>query len=187
VTGAIAAHYASALADAVFRPNSGLSAQDAITQLRTVDSLFSESKSLERALLSPAVKRPRKEAVIGRIADALGLHRLIKNFLLVIVSHRRTADLSAMRREFEAVVDQRLGWVPADITSAKELTAQQKEQIERALGSKLGKFIRAQYAVDPSLVAGVRARVASKEYDATLRGGLEQMRRHLLAGQPSGA
>jgi F-type H+-transporting ATPase subunit delta len=119
--------------------------------------------------------------VIARFADDLGLHRLIKNFLLVIVSHRRTSDLSAIRRDFETVVDERLGWVPAEITSAKELNAQQKEQIEHALGTKLGKFIRAHYAVDPNLLAGIRARVASKVYDATLRGGLEQMRRHLVA------
>lgn len=181
MNGAVAAHYASALADAVFRPNSGLTPQDAVNQFRAVDSLFSESKPLERALLSPAVKRPRKQAVVARLADSLGLHRLIRNFLLVIVTHRRTADLSAMRREFEAAVDARLGWIPADITSAKELTAQQKEQIERALGSKLGKFVRAHYAVDPDLLAGVRARVASREYDASLRGSLEQMRRRLVA------
>jgi F-type H+-transporting ATPase subunit delta len=181
VNGAIAAHYANALADAVFKPNSGLTPADAVEQFRTAGKMFSESKQLERALLSPAVKKPRKEAVIARIADDLGLHRLIKNFLLVIVSHRRTSDLSAIRREFEAIVDERLGWIPAEITSAKELDTQQREEIERVLGTRLGKFIRAHYAVDPNLLAGVRARVASREYDASLRGSLEQMRRRLLA------
>jgi F-type H+-transporting ATPase subunit delta len=181
VHGAIATHYASALADAVFKPNSGLSPQDAVEQFRTIEQIFSQSKELERALLSPAVKRPRKQAVIARIADELELHRLIKNFALVVVSHRRTAQLPLIRRDFEAIVDERLGWVPAEITSAKDLSAQEKEEIERALGTELGKFIRAQYKLDPSLLAGVRARVASKEYDATLRGGLEQLRRRLMA------
>jgi F-type H+-transporting ATPase subunit delta len=179
--GAVASHYANALAEAVFKPNSGLKPEDAARQFRSVDELFSHSKELERALLSPAVKRTRKQAVVARLADQLGLHRLIKNFLLVIVSHRRTADLRAMRREFEAEVDKRLGWLPAEITSVKELSGPEKEQIERALGTKLGKFIRASYAVDPGLLGGVRARVASKEYDATLRGSLEQMRRRLVA------
>jgi F-type H+-transporting ATPase subunit delta len=181
VTGAVAQHYANALADAVFQPNSGLAAPEAVNQLRTVVSVVSHSKLLERALLSPAVKKSRREAVVARIADQLGVHRLIRNFLLVVVSHRRTADLRAMQRDFEAVVDERLGWVPAEITSAKELNPGQREQIERALGSKLGKSIRAHYAVDPDLLAGIRARVASKEYDATVRGSLEQMRRRLLA------
>ena len=179
--GAVAAHYASALAEAVFKPNSGLSPADAVQQFRAVDTLFSESEVLERALLSPAVKKPRKQAIVGRLADELGLNRLIKNFLLVIVSHRRTSDLSDIRREFEAVVDERLGWIPAEISSAKELNAQQREEVERTLGTKLGKFIRAHYTVDPNLLAGVRARVASREYDASLRGTFEQMRRRLVA------
>jgi F-type H+-transporting ATPase subunit delta len=180
---AVAKHYASALADAVFKPGSGLSPQDAVKQFLAVEEVFSGSKQLQHALLSPAVTRPRKQAILGRIADELGLHRLLKNFLLVLISHRRTAQLPTIRRDFEAIVDERLGWVPAEITSANDLSQHEKDEIERALGTKLGKLIRAHYKVDPSLLAGVRARVASREYDATLRGGLEQLRRRLVVAQ----
>ncbi|MBV9155729.1 MAG: ATP synthase F1 subunit delta [Acidobacteriaceae bacterium] len=178
---ALAAHYACALADAVFAPNAGISPQDAVIQLRAAESLVSGSKDLERALLSPAVTQNRKKAIVSRLADELGLHRLLRNFLLVLISHRRTSEFPAIRQEFELVVDERLGWIPAEITSARELNAQQREQIERVLGTKLGKFIRAHYKVDPAILAGVRARVASREYDATLRGKLDSMRQRLTA------
>jgi|SRR5579875_67706 len=177
--GALAAHFARALADAVFAPNSGLRPEDAVQQLRALDNLFSESQPLQRALISPAVSKPRKFSIVKRLAGELQLDRRIRNFLLVLVSHRRTRDLSAIRRSFEEVVDERLGWLPAVITSARELNPQQREQIERALGLKLGKFIRAHYEVDERLIGGVRARVASREYDASLRGRLESMRRQL--------
>jgi F-type H+-transporting ATPase subunit delta len=142
---------------------------------------MASSAELQVAMLSPAVAKARKKAIISRLGDELGLHRLIHNFLLVVVSHRRIKELHAIRLQFELVVDERLGWIPAEIASAKELTAEQKEQIERSLGIKLGKFIRASYSVDPGLLAGVRARVASREYDATLRGKLESMRQRLAA------
>lgn len=177
--GALAAHYARALADAVFAPDSGLRPEDAVEQLRAVDSLFSQSEQLQRALLSPAVTKPRKSAIVRQLASELGVHRRIQNFLLVLVSHRRTKELSAIRRSFEEVVDERLGWLPAVITSAKELAPDQREHIERALGTKLGKFIRAHYEVDERLIGGVRARVASREYDASVRGRLESLRRQL--------
>ena len=182
MTGALATHYARALADAVFAPNSGLSPEDAVGQMASVDSLISGSPELKRALLSPAVNKREKSAVISKLADEVGLNRLVRNFLLVIVSHRRVHEISGIRQEFQAVVDERLGWVPADITSAQELTPEQKGEIERALGSKLGKFIRANYRVDSGLLAGLRARVASKQYDASLRGKLESMRQRLAAG-----
>ena len=183
MTGALATHYAHALTEAVFAENSGISPQDAVDQMRSVDQLIAGSEQLKMALLSPAINKQRKAAVVSKLGEELGLHRLLRNFLSVIVSHRRTKELSGIRQQFEAAVDERLGWVPAEITSAAELDAQEKEQIERALGAQLGKFIRPHYEVDPGLLAGIRARVASKEYDATLRGKLEAMRQRLGAGR----
>lgn len=179
--GALATHYARALADAVFAPKFGLRPDLAVQQLRAADDLISGSQQLQRALISPAVARQRKLGVVTRLADELGLDRQVKNFLLVLVSHRRIKELSAIRGNFEQLVDERLGWIPAQIVSAQELNREQRQSIERALGTKLGKFIRAQYQVDPALIGGIRARVASREYDASVRGRLEHLRQRLAA------
>ena len=181
MVGAVSRHYAGALADAVFAPSSGLQPKEAMQQLKTAAELIAGSKDLERALLSPAVTRSRKQIVITRLADELGFHRLIRNFLLVVISHRRTSDLKEIERNFDLIVDERTGWMPAEIASARELAPEQRQQIERALGSKLGKFIRAEYKVDPALIGGVRARVASREYDATIRGKMDSLRQRLVA------
>jgi F-type H+-transporting ATPase subunit delta len=178
---ALSVHYAQALADAVFAPGSGLSPEDAVHQFRSAESMITASSQLHAALLSPAVSRQKKQAVISKLGEMLGLHRVVRNFLLVVILHRRILDLKAMRESFEEVVDSRLGWVRAEIASAHEVAAPQREEIERALGSQLGKFIRATYVVDASLIGGVRARVASKEYDATVRGKLDSMRQRLAA------
>jgi F-type H+-transporting ATPase subunit delta len=178
---ALAAHYAEALASAVFAPNSGLTPQEASQQLKTSIDLLQESKDLQLVLLSPAVNKTRKQAVVGKLADELGLPRLIKNFLLVVVSHRRTRELPSIQKSFDSIVDERTGWLPADITSAHELSSEQREQIERALATKLGKFIRGHYRVDPAVIGGIRAHVASVEYDATVRGKLESMRSRLVS------
>jgi F-type H+-transporting ATPase subunit delta len=179
VTTALPSHYARALADAIFRPDSGLDPHDAISQLMQVQELIGSSKDLQLALNSPAVNKQRKAAVLSKLAEDLGLHRLIRNFLIVVVMHRRTGQLKSIEERFEESVDERLGWVRADIASAQELTPEQRELVERVLGSTLGKFIRANYTIDATLLDGIRAQVASKEYDASLRGKLENMRRQL--------
>lgn len=178
---AVARNYAVALADAIFAPGSGLAPQEAVEQLNAVVSLISGSKDLQLALLSPTVSKSRKQAVIARLADAMEVHRFIRNFLLVVASHRRTGDLKEIQSNFHLIVDERLGWIPAEIASARELTPEQREQIERVLGGKLGKFIRARYELEPALLGGVRARVASKEYDATIRGKMDSLRQRLVA------
>ena len=119
---ALSVHYAAALANSVFAPQAGITPQDAIAQLKLAESLLAGSKQLEHALLSPAVSKVRKKAVIEKLADAMALHRLIHNFLLVVVTHRRTRELPAIRRSFEQAVDERLGWMAAEIASAKDLS-----------------------------------------------------------------
>jgi F-type H+-transporting ATPase subunit delta len=69
---AVTRHYAGALADVVFAPDSGLTPQQAVEQLKAVTSLISGSKDLELALLSPAISKSRKQAVITRLIDELG-------------------------------------------------------------------------------------------------------------------
>ena len=181
MTGAIAAHYAQALADAVFSSDTDLDPREAVQQLASAAALVNDSKQLERALVSPAVNRTEKAAVISELSDRMQWHRLIRNFLKVLVSHRRTQELAAIREEFEAEVDERTGWTPAQITSAQALDDGQKKEIESALGSRLGKYIRAQYEVDENLLAGIRARAAGFEYDASLRGKLDSLREQLHA------
>lgn len=180
MTDALATHYAQALADAVFAPGAGISPEDAVDQLRNAEAMVSGSADLQMALASPAVKKSRKIAIMSALAKELKLGRLLRNFLLVVTNHRRIGELPRIRAEFERVVDARLGWIPADIASARELTGEQRGEIERSLADRLNKRIRAHYRVDPALLGGVRVRVASREYDATIRGKLESMRRELV-------
>jgi F-type H+-transporting ATPase subunit delta len=181
MTGALAVHYARALADTVFQSDSRLRPEEALTQLGDAVSTVEGSKELQDALLSPAISKGKKTQVISELADLLKAHRIIRNFLAVVVTHRRIRELPAIFREFGHIVDEKLGIVSAEIVSAKELTGQERKQVENALGQKLGKNIRANYRVNPSLLGGVRARVASREYDATLQGKLQALRQRLVS------
>jgi F-type H+-transporting ATPase subunit delta len=181
MTGALAVHYARALADTVFAPGSPVTPVDALGQLNDTVSMISQSEELQRALLSPAVPKRTKLKVISELMGASGASQIIRNFLSVVISHRRLHELTAILRELKLIVDERLGIVSAEITSAKELNAEERSQIEGALREKLGKTIRAEYRVDLQLLGGVRARVASIEYDATLRGKLEALRQRLVS------
>jgi F-type H+-transporting ATPase subunit delta len=181
VTDALSIHYSRALADAVFEPDSGLSPEDAIAQLRMAADVLSSSSDLKRVLLSPAVNRAKKVQLVGKIVEKTGLNRLIRNFLMVIVEHRRAGELKRIADGFEIAVDERLGFARAEITSAAELTDPQRDKLLQSLGQTLGRKIRPVYKIDEALLGGVIARVGSKVYDGSVVGRLEAMRRQLSA------
>src|SRR6266516_1104082 len=145
---AVAARYANALADVVTASASAVEPKAAVAELRSFESALLGSPELQGALMTPAIAGSRKKAVVGRIADELRLSRIARNFLFVLVDHRRIASLSDVIQSFELVIDERLGFARADISSARELTEPQRTLLNARLEKLTGKRIRPHFAVD---------------------------------------
>ena len=178
----IASRYAHALVDVVTEPNSGLDTKTVGDQLGEIAGAILNNAQLRAVLMSPAVPKAKKKAVIGRVADAMGLPKKLKNFLFITVDRGRVDKLSEIREAFDLALDDKLGFVRADIASAEALTDDQKSRMEAELSKLSGKTIKATYSVDPALVGGALARVGSKVYDGSIRGQLVKLRRQLVTG-----
>ena len=176
---AVATRYAKALADVTSAAASALSPQDALTQLRAFESALAASRELENALTTPAVPTGRKRAVVGRIAGVLKLSPIARNFLFVLIDHRRIALLGAILHSFDLIMDERLGFARAEVSSPRELTETQRGAINAQLEHVTGKRIRMRFAVDPELIGGVVARIGSTVYDGSVRGQLQTLGQRL--------
>lgn len=177
----VAARYANALADVVTTPGSPLAPPRALEELRDFDATLAESHALREVLATPAVPGSRKRAVIGLIAEKLGLSRIARNFLFVLVDHRRVALLSEIIHTLDLTLDERLGFARAEIAAPMELTGPQRMALQARFELLTGKQIRARFAVDEALVGGVVARIGSTVYDGSVRGRLHSLGRRLGA------
>ena len=63
----------------------------------------------------------------------------------------------------------------ARIESAVPLDPPVREEVVHGLANKYGNGLDVTFVVDPSLIAGMRVRVASDVYDGTVRGELEAL------------
>lgn len=178
---AVSARYARALADAVTAPGAGVDPAEAVRQLRDFTFLLAISAPLRNVLLSPAVAGQRKRALIGRAGGILGVSRLVRNFLFVVVDRRRVEQLADICEAFEALLDERLGLVRARVSSAVELSEAQRRLLDERLSRLTGKRVRSEFKVEPDLVGGVVARIGSTVYDGSVRGQLDALRRKMTA------
>jgi F-type H+-transporting ATPase subunit delta len=164
--------YAAALADVALEKRQ---VEALKRELRAFVELLERSFELRNFLATPAVERDTKQAVIEKLAARLGASRELRNFLLIIVENRRTALLPAIAKEFETELLERLGVARAEITSARELTTQQKTDLGETLEVLTGRRIEPRYAVDPGLVGGVTVRIGSTIYDGSVRSQLARL------------
>jgi F-type H+-transporting ATPase subunit delta len=167
--------------DVALAPNAAVGPDRVREDLRSFEQALAASAELSIVLASPGISRPRKRAVIGRLVESLGVSRIVRNFLFVLVDHRRTANLSGIIDAFEKLVDERLGTLKVDVASARGLDRQQQAALTQRLEAMTGKRIVLNLAIDSDLVGGVVMRLGSTVYDGSVRGQLEALGRQLTS------
>ncbi|MFN0169740.1 MAG: ATP synthase F1 subunit delta [Bryobacteraceae bacterium] len=179
----VAKRYARALVDALVKPSARVTpppqAEIIVDELHDFESMLEQSPDLRMVLATPGIPASRKRAVIERIAGSVAMSRLVRNFLLVLINHRRMGSLSAIIEAFEQMMDEHLGIVQVEVTSAKTLTEEQQKHLAEGLALATGKRVWLDVQVDQSLIGGVIARMGSLLLDASVRGRLDVLERRL--------
>jgi F-type H+-transporting ATPase subunit delta len=175
---ATAQRYAAALADVAMEQKS---AEAVKRDLAAFVEVFFTSADLRNALESPAVNRDVKLKVITTIAAKTGLNAAVRNFICLVVDHRRTEMLREMARAFGEELNKRLGIEEAEVTSARELNAAEKKELTAVLERRTGKKIEARFEQDSELLGGAIVRLNSTIYDGSVREQLNRLRERLEA------
>jgi F-type H+-transporting ATPase subunit delta len=171
----VSIRYARAFADVVI--NLKLDASAVRDELRSILDVI--TGELRRVWESPAITTEQKHKVLDAIAQRAGLSAASRNFLAVLIEHRRIAMLPAIARQFELELNHRLGYTEAEIISARPLERREQQDLEARIASMTGKKVRAQYALDPKLLGGAVVKLGSTIYDGSLRGQLYRIKEQL--------
>ncbi|HUS05970.1 MAG TPA: ATP synthase F1 subunit delta [Bryobacteraceae bacterium] len=178
---AVASRYANALVDAVLAASPKADPHQASAELSFFEEMVQGASELRNILLSPAVSATRKRSVIARFSQSMPLSTLVRNFLWVLVDHRRIAILGEIKEAFDLILDERLGLVRAQVKSAKTLEEPQKAALQAELSRLTGKQVRCDYSVEPELLGGMTARIGSTIYDGSVRAQLDYLHQRLTA------
>ncbi len=151
-----------------------------VTELARAVSTYESSQELRSALENPLVPHAAKQAIVGEVAQKLSLGASAKNTLLLLTDRRRIRALPAIVRELKVLSDKKRGVVRAVVTTAKALTPAYLERLKSQLEKMTGKKVELDVSEDPSLLAGVVARIGDRVYDGSLRTRLREMHAQLL-------
>lgn len=179
MAGALANRYARALADVTTKPGAPVSVDKVTAELADFIAVLDASAELRHALASPAIPQKSKKALVGQLSGRLGLSGITRNFLLIVVDHRRAGLLPEILAAFQAQLDERMGVARAEVAAAQPVEDEQRAAMAERLGRLIGKQVRLNVTIDPSLLGGAVARVGSTIFDGSLRGQLHALERKL--------
>jgi F-type H+-transporting ATPase subunit delta len=175
---ALAERYAGALVDVALANNQ---ADQVKQELASFATMVRESPELHAFLSNPSIARAAKHAVIDQLVARMGASRTLRNYLFVIVDQRRAAMLVEIEQAFSRLLDARQGVTQASVTSATELTAEERAELGVALAKLTGEKVQAQYTTDAALIGGAVVRIGSTIYDGSVRTQLERMRARMIS------
>jgi F-type H+-transporting ATPase subunit delta len=174
---AVLGRYARAYADVVVQHKHHI--EKAVAELEQMAAVIHSSKELRNVLENPAVSREQKLKLLDAIIARMDAGKLLRNFLAVLIDHRRIGNIGEVVEQFKQELDRRLGFADAKVSSVRELSPAEKKSLEHQLAAITGKTVRATYSQDASLLGGVVVRVGSTIYDGSVQGRLQRMRQEL--------
>jgi F-type H+-transporting ATPase subunit delta len=166
--------YARALADVVFDQH--LDPGKTLQEAQSLAQLVSSSQQLREVWDAPSIPAEQKRALLDAIVAREGISRPVRNFMAVLMDHRRLKFLEPIVKEFGEELNRRLGFTEADIISIRELSEAERSAIEAQVEKLTGHKVRARYAQDTSILGGAIVKIGSTIYDGSVRGQLERIR-----------
>jgi F-type H+-transporting ATPase subunit delta len=144
--------------------------------LKSLKAMIAGSADLRRVLASPTYSAEDKGKSLVSIAMQAGMTMTTAKFLGLLTQNRRSADLTGVIAGFERLYAAQTGSVAAEVVTAVELSASQLEGVKAQLRSSLGKDPEIETRVDPTILGGLKVKVGSRLYDASLKTRLDQLK-----------
>lgn len=143
--------------------------EDVVAQdLASIEALGASSADFRAMMRSPIIDADVKISVLKEALSS-SVHALTMEFLKLIINKRRGGLWREIVIEYRALLDGRNNIERVRVTSAVELSAQERSQLELALSARLKKTILATYDTDPAILGGAVVRVGDQVLDGSIR------------------
>jgi F-type H+-transporting ATPase subunit delta len=177
---AFVSRYASAFADVVTSAKLDTLAID--QKLTDFLATWNGSPELREFFENPAVAVNEKVAILDKLNSKIGMQKELRNLIAVLISNNRIAHVSEVAEGYRRLLQEQMGIHPAEIVTARELDAKEREALLAEVGKLAGGKVEASFKLDASILGGTVVRIGSTVYDGSVRGRLDRLKDALIAG-----
>lgn len=143
--------------------------------IRSLLDLLEDSPELRDFIGNPVIQNKDKKAVLRRIVGGETSPYLL-NFLMLLVDKGRAIFLEKICQQYLELLRQQTNTVLAEVTSAAELTDEQRHTVSNKVKELTGaQAVELKTSIDSDLIGGLVIRVGSQVFDLSLRGQLRRL------------
>ena len=147
-----------------------------LNDFEVAEKVLKENSELRHVIRSPLVNSDEKLNILLKIFSQSNLHDLTTTFLKVLNDNKRISNLISIILQFKKINSEKRGDITADVTSADELSEDEKNNITNQLKNSLGQKLSLNFHVDKDIIGGLIVRVGSKMIDTSILNKINKLK-----------
>ncbi|WP_219224031.1 ATP synthase F1 subunit delta [Pedobacter antarcticus] len=174
-----ASRYAKSLIDLSTEQNS---LEEMKNDMVLIEQVIDQNTVLEAILQNPVIPLDKKYAILNEILSK-SVSPITSSFLKLIVNKGRSAILFDTTKAFIRQYNVIKGIVTAEVSSATPLTPESKAEIVTVVKRETGaNEVIVNEKVNEKLIGGFILKVGDKQFDASIAGSLNKLKKEFAQG-----
>jgi len=177
--GMIARRYAKALVNLAENEkdldNTGM-------HLTAIADVYKENSELSLVLSDTKVSSKVKLEILKDVLKKIKASKLVETFSRFLLTKRRIDFLPDIERAFNLLLQEKLGRIEAEVTTASELPNETVKKLIDAISVYSGKEVEVKVTIDPNIIGGIVTRIGSTVIDGSIKTNLNQIRQSIIIG-----
>lgn len=154
--------------------------ENVIADVKLLAKSLNEIAELAEVFQNPIVKPSGKKAFVSALLkDKISKDTI--DFLNLVIENGREMFTQDILRNVLDIYRKTQGITAVTLTSAVPLSKAQEKEVVDLVTKQQNTKVELQTKVDPSLMGGIILRVEDKQYDASVRSRLKQIKKELIA------
>ena len=146
----------------------------------SIIGLITSSEDFKSLIKDPTNSKQDQLNAINKISEQYKLNELLIKFLSFLISKRRFFYVDKILKSFVETCSIKRGELKAELTSAKDLTENEINNIKEELTKNFSSKIKLNYKHDASLIGGLIVQVGSTMVDTSIKNKLQQIENRMI-------
>ena len=146
----------------------------------SIIKLIVSSKDFKSLIKDPTNTKEDQLNALNKISEQNKLNELLTKFLSFLISKRRFFYVDKILKSFVETCSIKRGELKAELTSAKNLTENEVNDIKEELAKNFSSKIKLNYRHDTSLIGGLIVQVGSTMVDTSIKNKLQQIENRMI-------
>ena len=146
----------------------------------SIINLIASSEDFKSLIKDPTNNKEDQLNALSKISEQYKINELLTKFLSFLISKRRFFYVDKILKSFVETCSIKRGELKAELTSAKNLSENEVNNIKEELTKNFSSKIKLNYKHDASLIGGLIVQVGSTMVDTSIKNKLQQIENRMI-------